>query len=280
MYTSSRPLAAPAPEQYYVANCGTGAVVTLSRATAAPQSATSLGTLDISPDNKWVAFTSRAASATAIDVFALPADGSVDPVIAIPAVGATQVTPMFLPSPPLLTCPPLFQSVGGYKFTRDSRYLGVARTDTDPTNTRTAFFDAPMSSPISSTKAINLTPAYPNFPNGDPLALVGFPGQTFGDNGYYYTMLWPAAVNINTTLASPPSVYAISENGGDTVRLSWNSTLPALVNPQPASQSFRMFFFGDVAGTGLGGEAYVNQALASSLLPLMIGLVALLALAL
>jgi hypothetical protein len=91
VYTSVQPSAAPAPSQYYVSNCGTGAIVQLSRAGASPQSATVLGTLLLSPDNKWVAFTSNANNALLNDIFALPADGSTDPVNVIPALQTTQV---------------------------------------------------------------------------------------------------------------------------------------------------------------------------------------------
>jgi hypothetical protein len=173
---------------------------------------------------------------------------------------------------------------GSYRFTADSKYLTVVRSDSSSTNSRTAVFDAPMNAPLSSANAINLTPAYSNFPNGDPLSVLsiigaGGLGLTYGNNGFWYTMQWPNAISINN-VTSPVSLYTISENGGSTVRLSWNSTSPVLRGPQAATASFRAFFFGDTgAVAGLGADAYVNWALASSLLPCVVGLLALLALA-
>ncbi len=137
-----------------------------------------------------------------------------------------------------------------------------------------------MQAPLAAANAINLTPAYPNFPNGDPLSLIGTRSPTYNNNGFQYQMRWPNAILPVGNTTSPVAVYAISENGGNTVRLSWNSSSPVLVNPQSARASFRVFFYGDSVGTGLGGDAYVNYALASSVVPCVVALIALLAVAL
>jgi len=263
VYSGTQP-STGTPTQYYVANCGTGAIVQLSRNAASPLAGTTLGPLILSANKRWAAFTSNANNAALNDIFALPADGSTNPVNVIPALGTTQAV------------------VNPYAFTLDSNYLTVVRSDSVSTNTRTTAYDAPMSAPLSAANAINLTPSYSNFPNGDPLAFLSVFGAnglfpTYGNNGFWYTMSWPNAAILNGT--SPLAVYAISENGGSTVRLSWNTTSPVLRNPQAATASFRVFFFGDTGATpGLGGDAYVNWALASSLLPCAVGLIALLAL--
>jgi hypothetical protein len=268
VYSAVQPTAPPTPGQYYVSNCGTGAIIQLSRTAASPQASTTLGTLVLSPDRKWAAFTSNSNNANLNDIYALPADGSTDPVNVIPALGSTQ------------------RVTGTYSFTTDSKYLTVVRADSAANNSRTTLFNAPMSAPLSSTKVLNLTPAYTNFPNGDPLGGLSFfgtaaLGQTYANNGFWYTMQWPNAVNINN-VTSPTAVYTISENGGNTVRLSWNTTTPILRTPQAATASFRVFFFGDTGTVaGLGGDAYVNAAFASSLLPCAaVALFVLLALAL
>ncbi len=286
VYLSWRTSAFPSPRQYFVANCGNGAIVTLSRNGAAPQSTTSLGTLDLSPNGRWAAFTSRANSAAVADLFAMAADGSTEPAnqnLAGAALGSTQVSVSLASSPLHLLTTLCLQGFSAYKFTSDSKYLTAVRVDSNAANTRTTLINALMQLPLEKSQ-INLTPAYANFPNGDPLATF-VPPTSFSNYAFLYTMQWPNAIAINTSAASNTALYAIAQSGGDTVQLSANNTNGFNVNAwQAASFSFRAFWFNDAqAGTVrtfFGGDAYVNYALASSLLPCVFGLVVLLAVAL
>lgn len=237
---------------YYVARCMSGASTQLSRNTAQPSVGGLLGALKISPDRRWVAFTSQTAlpASFASSLFVMPSDGSELPFLANDASGAQTVE-------------------SNYDFSLNSQTLLSVRTDSSGA-TSTRLYSTALRLPLGAS--VDLTPANPDFPVTNPLGNAGAPLTTsslaqflaFQDLSVVYAMAYPG-----TNGSSPEGIYAVSVHGGDTVLVSWNTTsFPRLFAKQ--GQWLRMttrrqiVFFGDGDGQG-GADMYVNMASASTI---------------